>query len=225
MAYSSYNPSLYVDSLASRGMNAIVQQSYDASTGYMGGPSAGACPQGSINSGCCESISKPVQQYVSGEIPLNNPMASGAKTNPPYDNLSKVITQAFLDTQKQTPVTAFDMQCCPNPAPCQEEVAWRARFKGCAPSYADDPALRCEVNYVGDRFMVADLNPLLYERGLMLAAEPDPYAFQNARQMFMQFILKDWTQTKDPYMKMLPNLDQSFCLSQNTQGPPKYTMF
>jgi len=200
-------------------MNAIVQGGYNPV--QMGAPSGAACPQGSIPTGVCTGNNIPQVKYLSGEIPVTNPANPGNLQQTP---LSDIITQAFKDTQAQTAVTAFDVQCCPNPAPCQEQVYWRAQFKGCPYTYADDPALLCEVNPVGDRYMVADLEPLLFERRLMQQAEPNPYDFMNARQLWMQFLMKDWVQTRgDPYTRQIPNLDQSFCMQQNTKGPPQFT--
>jgi hypothetical protein len=80
---------------------------------------------------------------------------------------------------------------------------------------------------LGDRYWVADLDPLKFERSLMQAAEPNPYDFMNARQMWMQFLNKDLVERGDPYTRPLPsnNLSASYCMRQNTQGPPAYTNF
>jgi hypothetical protein len=78
---------------------------------------------------------------------------------------------------------------------------------------------------LGDRYWVADTNPLLFERSIMQQAEQNPYDYMQARQMWMQFLMKDIVPVKDPYTREISNLDQSYCAKLATQGPPRYTNF
>ncbi len=211
MAYSTYDVGLYTDGIRSLGVNAVKQQSYDA--GRMGkAPYAADCPTGSMPPDGVLTRA-PVQHATT--IPVVGSLG-----------LAQAGTQAYQDTTAQTPVTAFDIQCCPNPPPCQEEIAWRARFKGCPPTYfADQPQLQCEVTPLGDRYWVADINPLLYERSIAQQAEPNPYSHMQARQLWMQFLMHDLVQVRDPYTRPISGLDQAYCSQLKTQGPPRFTQF
>jgi hypothetical protein len=227
MAFSQYTPSLYNimgRGASSLGMNSVVNSSYNPV--QTGSASASVCPQGGIQSGLCQANDIPRETYVSGEIPLTNVHEIGNKTNAPYQNLSTVVKDAYKDTMAQSRVSGFDLQCCPNnPSNCQEQVYWRASFKGCPTTYADDPSMRCEINPVGDRISVADLDPLKFERSIAQEAQWNPYRFMNGRQLWMQFLMHDMTNTSDPYTRPIPNLDQSYCMQQNLKGPPAFTVF
>ncbi len=145
----------------------------------------------------------------------------------PIPNPEAVAENAYDDTLQSTPVTAFDTPCCPNPPPCNEEVLWRAQFKGCPPSYIDNPKAVCEVNPYGDRYWVTDLNPLILERSIISGAKWNPYQHMNARQMFAQFLWADMKKigSNDSYTKPIGNLNDSYCIRQATSGSPKYTRF
>lgn len=176
---------------------------------------------GSIVSGQCPTGLSPCKaDYV--------PLQRGEGLSPPVgsEGLKRIGNQAYFDTQAQIPVTALDLQCCPNPAPCQEQISWRNTWKGCPYTYfADRPAQQCEVNPYGDRYWVADLDPVKYEMSIAMAAEQNPYNFLNARQALMQFLMKDVVQQKDPYTRPIADLDNSYCMKLKTQGPPRYTTF
>jgi len=154
------------------------------------------------------------------------PCPTGSNFTTAGTDLQKIGNRAYYDTQKQTPVTALDLKCCPNPPMCKEEVAWRAAYKGCPYTYVrDQPTAQCEVAPLGDRYWVGDLNPLLYERRIMQAADQNPYNFMQARQMLTQFLMKDVVEVKDRYTRQISDLDKSYCMQLNTQGPPTYTTF
>jgi len=147
---------------------------------------------------------------------------------PPYATLKDVMNSAYANSVSQTPVTGFDLQCCANnPAPCAEEVAWRARFKGCPTTYSDGSIQKCEVAELGPRYWLGDLNPLLYERSLMQEAEPNPYQFMQGRQLWMQFLMSDLVgnNIKDPYTRRISDFSQGYCAKLQTQGQPAYTDF
>lgn len=145
----------------------------------------------------------------------------------PIPNPERVTENAYNDTLQETPVTAFETPCCPDPPPCPEQVFWSAKFKGCPVQYIDPPQATCEVNPYGNRYWVTDLNPLLYERGLISGAKWNPYQHMNARQMLAQFLWQDMKKigANDPYTKPISNLNESFCINQATNGPPQYTRF
>jgi len=141
----------------------------------------------------------------------------------------KAVGEAVLaETIAKTPVTMFDVPCCESPGPCQEEITWRAQWKGAPTTYfGDAKADQVEVAPLGNRYWIADLNPLKYERSIMLQAEPDPYRNMNGRQLLMQFLTKDWqsAKVKDPYTRQIADLPESYRVQFLTQGPPKYTDF
>jgi len=211
MSYSLYDQSLYTDGIASLGMNAIVQNSY---TGNQIGspPYAGNCPSGSSTS-------------FQGSIPAQH-TAEQPQRGDIIPTLADLGNKVYHDTIANTPVTAFDLQCCPDPGACQDQVAWRAAYKGCSPTYfADAPSDSVEVAPLGDRYWVADLSALLYERSIAQQAEPDPYSFMNARQMWMQFAWTDMVESKDRFTRPLSSLDQSYAVRFKTQGAPRFTNF
>lgn len=205
MSYSAYSSNSYGP------INEVLKQAYDGSV--MGQPYAADCPVGGI-------VGHPQQQQQqrADVIPVTTP-PNGA-------GLAQIATQAYSDTVSSIPVTAFQQQCCNTPPPCDNQVAWQAKFKGCPVTYfADDATQQCEVAPLGDRYWVADINPLLCERQMMQQAEPNPYDFMNARQMWMQFLMKDNISTKDPYTRRVSDLGQTYCAQLKTQGPPQYTTF
>ena len=192
---------------------AVLNSRVNADTYYRGAAYDGSS-MGELYQGSCNKADSIPTVHSLNPKGLNGPQ------------LAAVATQAYKDTKAQTPITAFDIQCCPNPPPCQEEIAWRAAWKGCPYTYfGDEASQRCEVAPLGDRYWVADINPLLYERSLMMAAEQNPYNFMQARQLWMQFIMKDFVPVSDPYTRPIQNLDQSYCAQLATQGPPRYTTF
>lgn len=134
------------------------------------------------------------------------------------------VTEEYAD---EIPFTAMETPCCPNPPTCPERLWWQAQFKGCQTSYtdSDNPEIRCEVAPIPDRYKVADLNELLFERSIATAAEWNPYEHMNARQLFIQFINADMGRGGDPYSRPVKKMGESYCALQSRRGPPPYTTF
>jgi len=148
------------------------------------------------------------------------------RPTPPCQQLSSVIEQAYQTTMNNMPFTALDQPCCPTPSNCAEDVQWKAQFKHCPTTSVNTPAMTCAVAPKGDRYFVADLNPLLFERSLMDGAMWNPYKHFDNRQMLAQFLWSDIRPSgKDPYSKRISNLDDNFCIKQAKQGPPQYVSF
>lgn len=139
--------------------------------------------------------------------------------------MANTMAQASAEIADEIPFTALDTPCCPNPPTCPEREEWRFKFKGCPPTFATQPSMQCEVAPLGDRYWVADLNPLLYERGLVSGAMWNPYQHMQARQGFIQFLTADMKKTTDPYSRPIKSLGDSFCVQQQRRGPPPYTQF
>src|SRR5579872_6548811 len=104
--YSAYSASLYNYTPKSLGLNSIAQSGYsDFSSNFQNGkPFAAGCPQGTIS------------DYLN-QIPL-----SSSSTPVTGNDLSNVMKKAYFDTQQQNPVGAFNLQCAPNPVPCEEVI-------------------------------------------------------------------------------------------------------
>jgi len=219
--YASYSPNLYTDGLASLGMNAAVQQAYYPAV--MGSASGGDCPQGSLNQKWQQGAGNlPGGVCRSPEIPIGNTKASNP-TNPPFPTLADVGGQALADTVAQTQVTGFDLECCPSPGLCQEEVFFRSAFKGCPYTYFEGPNV--EINPNGDRYNIADLNPLLFERALLTAAEQNPYNYMSGRQILLQFLSKDLVNVSDRYCRPITSVDRSYVAQHASHGNPAFTTF
>lgn len=166
-----------------------------------------------------------------GQLTKSNGVAVGngngrAGFTPLYGSqLQDATVQAYNDILKQTPITAFDPKCCPNPPLCGENVLWKGTFKGCPTTFATDPSMSVEVAPLGDRYWVADLNPLMYERSIIMGAEWDPYQHMRARQGWAQFLSADLRRNTDKYTQPLNNIDDTFAAKFKTQGPPAFTLF
>jgi len=146
-------------------------------------------------------------------------------TQPRYKSLAKLADQVSSELRTRPPNSkALEPPCCPNPPNCSERVGWQARFKGCQTTF-DDRGTTCEVAPRGARYWVADLDPLIMERSRIAGAQWNPYEHMRARQMWVQFAMADKRKDTDPYTKLVPNLDQTFCQQQAQNGPPRYTTF
>lgn len=123
-----------------------------------------------------------------------------------------------------TNIGAFKKPCCDYQQPCTEQVAWQFTYPGCPYKYYDaNPPI--EIAPIGDRYRIADLNPLLYERRMMDGAEPDPYQYMNAYQGLVQFLNKDVVDRKDPYTRPITSFEESFIHKFKRDGPPQFTNF
>lgn len=170
--------------------------------------------------------SKPAQTEDPQES-LKYPDGTPYVIDTPQD-LNHALDEAYtevMDAAREDPVK-LNPPCCPIPPPCEEKLGWRARYKGCETTFAtDNPNNQCKVNPKGERYFVADLNPLIYERGLISGAKWNPYEHFNARQMFTQFISTEIRKDSDPYAKPIEDLNQTFCAQKARLGrPPEYTM-
>lgn len=221
--YASYTPNLYT-SAASAVTNPQQQAYYPA---VMGSASGGDCPQGSLNNKWQQGAGNiPNGVCRSPEIPVVNNRASNP-TNPPFPDLANVGGQAFSDMVSENKVVGFELECCPHPGHCENEIFWRASYKGCPTTYIDETVgyKQVEVAPLGDRYWLGDLDSLKYERSIMNAAEPNPYQYMNSRQMLMQFLMKDLTNLTDPQTRPIVSLDDSFSAKFLSGGPPKFTVF
>ena len=149
-------------------------------------------------------------------------------------NLAQIGAAAYHDALAQTPVTAFQAPCCPNPPACGQSILWRAQFKNCptcwigqAGGQAAEGGMQTEVAPLGDRYWVADLNPLIQARGVMNGALWNPYRHWNNLPLLSQFLWADngFRATRDPNTQPVARLEDSFSFKQATQGPPLYTRF
>lgn len=174
--------------------------------------------------------SRPQSKYTTEQLQqmaqVSPPFVSRTATQKTCgQNLDEIAVKASNESLLHTPITAYEPSCCPNSSSCPTDVQWQARFKGCSPVFANGPAMSCEVAPLGDRYWVADMNPLLYERQLISGAEWNPYQHFNARQMFTQFLTKDIRKTTDPYTRPIRSLDETYCQQLQTRGPPRFTSF
>lgn len=158
----------------------------------------------------------------STEYDFSDPYIQGPPIN---SDLGRLTAAAFNSTTGEMVKDAFETPCCPNPPPCQERVAWQAKFKRCPTTFVNVPQMQVPVNEYGDRYSVADLNPLLLERSRISGAKWNPYEHMNARQMFAQFISKDIRKDGDQYSKPVKNLDDTYAAKFIAHGPPKYVLF
>jgi hypothetical protein len=164
---------------------------------------------------------------VSNQSLVDGPGSATCQELPPFQNLAQAETQAYADTmnEMQKNTNAVKTPCCPVPPPCEEKVVWQARFKGCGPSWSTSKGVSCQVAPLGDRYWVADLNPLMYQRGILTGEIWNPYQHFNARQMHTQFLTTDFPKNRDPYTRPIQNLDQTYCAQMAKNGPPEYTRF
>jgi hypothetical protein len=90
------------------------------------------------------------------------------------------------------------------------------------------PHTPCEVAPNSDsRLWVADQNPELYERKLILSAKENPYANHYRRQGMMQMTALYMPNNGDYYTKKITTPDDTFCnqLAKNGGVPPATTAF
>jgi hypothetical protein len=107
---------------------------------------------------------------------------------------------------------------------CQNLI-WQSKFAGCPSSSthnSKNTSLQCVINYPGERLNVANLNPIMYERGRILASEPNFYNnFRTRRQQFIQLLTIDWPIKNSGYLKEIKKPEDSFCFNKRIYGNPK----
>lgn len=136
---------------------------------------------------------------------------------PTYCNLNNELLETI-------PNQSLKPRFCQGPPLCQ--TPWKPKYAGCKTTYIDGPQTQCTINYPGDRINVADLRPLMYERGRLFGSKPNFYNnFRTRRQKWIQMITQEWAPKNSGYIKKIENPNESFCLNQRLYGPPQYIDF
>jgi len=167
---------------------------------------------------------------------LNHPLYSAAIPEvlnrvPDIDYKQSIINEMRQQlTEPEVNIT----QCCVKSQPCKTWIQWKPEFSDCPQTFVswsdatNGKIQSFEIGQKDTRIMVATLDPILYNRGILTGAEWPAESTQGHirnRQAFAQYLQSTLYPNSSPDVKRIDRVQDSYGAILHRYGKPQYTSF